>query len=148
MSIFLLLPLFLGMAVVTQGALNRRISAELGLTWTVFLNASLFFLVSLALLLATKYVPQMLPEYLRVDQFSANKLKWWFLIPGFCGFFLVLGVPWSLQINGPSKTFILLIVAQILLSLVLDKFVFEATVSATKLAGAALALAGAILVAL
>ncbi len=148
MNLYLILPLILGMTVVTQGALNRRVSADWGLTWTVFLNASLFFVVSFILLMTTKYLPQILPEYLKVDQFSTEKVRWFYLVPGLCGFFLVLGVPWSLQINGPSKTFILLIVAQIILSLVLDKFVFEATVSFTKLVGAALVMTGALLVAL
>ena len=148
MNMYLILPLFLGLTVVTQGALNRQVSAVWGLTWTVFLNATLFFVVSFALLMTTKFHPQILPEYLKVDQFSPEKFKWYFLIPGLCGFFLVLGVPWSLQINGPSKTFILLIVAQIILSLILDKFLFEATISYLKLMGAALVMAGALLVAL
>jgi uncharacterized membrane protein YdcZ (DUF606 family) len=146
--LFYLLPLFLGLTVVTQGTLNRRVSADWGLASTVFLNATVFFGVSLLLIIAVQVSPKFFPEYLKVQSFDLSKFKSWFLIPGLCGFFLVLGVPWSLQVNGPSKTFILLIVAQIILSLVVEKFFFAGNPSSMKILGALIAAIGAVIVSL
>lgn len=144
--LFYLLPLFLGLTVVTQGTLNRRVSADWGLASTVFLNATVFFVVSLLLIIALQVSPQLFPDYLKIQSFDLAKFKLWFLIPGLCGFFLVLGVPWSLQVNGPSKTFILLIVAQIVLSLIVEKFFFAGNPSVMKIFGAVIAMVGAVIV--
>jgi uncharacterized membrane protein YdcZ (DUF606 family) len=48
---------------------------------------------------------------------------------------------------GPSRTFVLLVGSQILLSVVADQWLFGADPSWTKWLGAGLALAGAVLVA-
>lgn len=147
MSSYLFLPLVLGLSTVTQGILNRGVAESWGLVWAVFLNAAFFLVVSVLLLLASHYTPQYLPEYLRISQFSVDKFKWWFLIPGFCGFCIVICIPWSLQTLGPSKTFVFMIVAQIIFSLLAEKFVFDSNLSVTKVFGAVLAMAGAALVA-
>ncbi len=145
-SLYLFLPLLLGVTVVAQGALNQKVAKVWGLSWAVFLTGILFFIISIGLLLATRFFPQFLPDYLKVDQLAIEKAKWWFAVPGICGFFIVVGVPWSLQTNGASKTFILLIMSQIVTSLVLDKFIFGTSPSNIKIAGAALAMLGAGLV--
>jgi len=146
MNSYLILPFVIGLAGVTQGILNRQVSAEWGLVWAVGLNAVLFLVYSGVLLGLSYYAPQSLPEYLRVSTFSADKFKWWFVVPGFCGFMLVLGIPWSIQMMGPSKTFILFIVAQIVFSLLAEKLFFGSSLSIMKLAGAVLAISGAALV--
>lgn len=146
MNLYLVLPLFLGFSVVTQGILNRKIAAEWGLPSTVLLNAAVFFILSGILFLLTRVFPEYFPDYLRVHQFNLQKTKYWFLFPGMCGFFLVLGVPWALQNIGPSKTFILLIVAQTVLSVMADKWIFHTEVSMMKLVGSIVALMGALIV--
>lgn len=146
MNSFIVLPFIIGLAGVTQGILNRQVSASWGLAWAVALNALLFVVYSAVLLVFSHFAPQVLPEYLRVSTFTIEKFKWWFVLPGLCGFLLVLGIPWSIQMMGPSKTFILFIVAQIVFSLLAEKFFFESEVSPLKIAGALLATAGAVLV--
>lgn len=148
MSIFFLIPLFLGVTVIAQGALNRSISVDWGLVSAVFLNAAVFLAVSFFLLLTNKYLPENLPDYLKLQNFDMSKFKWWFLIPGLCGFFLVLGIPWSMQLNGATKTFVLLIVTQVVLSLLFEKFFMEINVSTMKIVGAFIAMTGAVVVAL
>jgi bacterial/archaeal transporter family-2 protein len=143
---YIILPFLIGLAGVAQGILNRQVSASWGLTWAVVLNAVLFIVYSLVLLGFLQYAPQVLPEYLRVSTFSTEKFKWWFVLPGLCGFLLVLGIPWSIQIMGPSKTFILFIVAQIVFSLLAEKFFFGSDIPVLKIAGALLAMCGAALV--
>lgn len=146
MNGYYFLPAIIGLAGVTQGILNRQVSAQWGLAWAVGLNAVLFLIYSAVLLAAVRFFPEVLPDYLRTSFFSFDKFKWWFVIPGLCGFLLVLGIPWSIQMMGPSKTFILFIVAQIVFSLLAEKFFFDAPVSTLKIAGAVLAMAGAALV--
>ena len=146
MNSYIILPLVIGLAGVTQGILNRQVSASWGLAWAVGLNAVLFIIYSAVLLALLQFAPQVLPEYLRVSAFSAEKFKWWFILPGLCGFLLVLGIPWSIQMMGPSKTFILFIVAQIVFSLLAEKFFFGSEIPFLKIAGALLAMAGAALV--
>lgn len=146
MNFYIILPFLIGLAGVTQGILNRQVSASWGLAWAVGLNAVLFIVYSGILLGILQLAPQFLPEYLRVSSFSFDKFKWWYLLPGLCGFLLVLGIPWSIQSMGPSKTFILFIVAQIVFSLLAEKIFFDSNVSVMKIAGAFLAMAGAALV--
>lgn len=146
MNSYIILPMLIGLAGVAQGILNRQVSASWGLTWAVGLNAVLFIVYSAVLLVVMQFAPQVLPEYLRVSTFSMEKFKWWFVLPGLCGFLLVLGIPWSIQMMGPSKTFILFIVAQIVFSLLAEKFFFDSSVPILKIAGAFLAIAGAALV--
>lgn len=129
-----------------QGVLNRYVSDSWGLVWAVFLNAVFFWVVSAALLTWLYVAPESLPEYLRMNQLSIEKFKWWFLIPSFCGFCIVLCLPWSIQELGPSKTFICMIAAQIVFGLLAEKFIFDAHLSFSKLLGAGLAMAGAALV--
>jgi uncharacterized membrane protein YdcZ (DUF606 family) len=142
----LLLPLFVGLSVVTQGVLNQKANLYWDFATNLFVNALVFLVVSVALLFVAKVYPEWCPDYLKPRAFELDKFKWWFLIPGICGFFIVLGVPWSLETNGPSKTFIVLVVSQIILSLLLEKFVFAAPVSTLKLAGAIVAAVGASIV--
>ena len=148
MNIGFILPVFLGLTVVSQGVLNRRVGAEWGLSSAVLLNAAVFFMLSTALIIAAKYYPEFFPEQFRLQSIDLDKIKPWFLVPGICGFMLVMGVPWSLQMNGPSKTFIFLIVSQVVFSLVFEKLFFSAEVGWMKVLGAILAVAGAGLVAL
>lgn len=146
MSFYILLPLYLGLVGVAQGILNRQVAADWGMSWTVFLNATFFLLVSILLVAGVRYAPEYFPDYLRPQNLSLDKFKWWFLVPGFCGFCLVLGIPWSIQLMGPSKTFIFIIVGQIIVGLLFEKFLFDLPLSFTKLAGAILVVAGATLV--
>jgi len=147
MNAWLFLPTLLAAAFLCQAILNRRISESLGLASAVLINASVFFLAALLLWVGTRLVPELFPDFLKPGdgEFEA-KVAW--IVPGICGFLWVLGAPWALQNLGPSRTFILLIGSQIVLSVLADKWVFDLEPGWTKWLGAALALAGAVLVAL
>lgn len=148
MNLFVLLPAFLGLSVVIQGILNRKIGGAWGLSSAVFLNATIFFMASAGLLLVSKLGSGNLPELFRWQNLDLEKSKWWFLLPGLCGFFLVLGIPWSLEQIGLSKTFIVLIVSQVFFSLLIERFIFQNPVNSLKIIGAFIAIFGAALVVL
>lgn len=148
MSSFLIIPVTLGLTVVVQGVLNRRIGADWGMPAAVLLNALIFFAVSLALYGWAKFSPESTPSLLRLPENHVRSMELWYLIPGLCGFILVLGMPISLHQNGPTKTFILLIASQIIFSLGLEKFITGEFPGILKISGALLAVIGATLVAL
>ncbi len=147
------IPVVLGIAVVLQGILNRKIGGAIGLSSAVFINALVFLALSAGILLASYMKPQLFPDFLRVPETPwKNALEpggaslWLYWIPGFCGFLLVLGVPFAIQSIGPSKTFVVLVSAQIAFSVLLE-LVIQSHWNPWKLLGAALAMAGAYLVA-
>ena len=147
MNAWMLLPPILGAAVLCQAILNRQFGESLGLATAVLINATVFFAASALLWLGTRMMPDIFPDFLKpgTATFDANAAL---IVPGLCGFLLVLGAPWALQKVGPSKTFVLLVGAQIVLSVLADKWIFDLDLAWTKWAGASLVLAGAILVAL
>ena len=130
------------MAVVTQGHLNRHISLNWGLPTAVALNAGVFFVLSVLFYVAARTSPEFFPEFLKVRS-GMRSIPLWYLIPGTCGFILVLGLPWAFNNLGSAKTFILLVAAQILFGLFWDFFISEIPLSKPVFAGAALTLIGA-----
>lgn len=153
-SVFsLAVPVILGLGVVIQGLLNRRIGAAIGLSTAVLINAIVFFVLSAAVIGASYLKPDVFPEMLKPPATSLREASqsgpsyWLYWIPGFFGFLLVLGVPFSIQQMGPSKTFIVLIVAQVVFSLLAEWLFFESNFSNMKLLGAMIAVTGAAIVA-
>lgn len=145
MNAWMLLPPILGAAVVCQAILNWQFSESLGLATAVLINAGVFFAAAAMLWLGTRLMPDLFPDFLKPGPagFEANATL---LVPGLCGFLLVLGAPWSLQKVGPSMTFVLLVGAQIVLGVFADKWIFDLDPAWTKWLGAGLALVGAVLV--
>jgi uncharacterized membrane protein YdcZ (DUF606 family) len=147
------IPIILGLGVVIQGLLNRRIGAAIGLTTAVLINAVVFFALSAIVIAASYLKPDWFPAMLKPPATSFREAAlsgpsyWLYWIPGFFGFLLVLGIPFSIQQMGPSKTFVILIVAQVVFSLLAERLLFDASFSNMKLVGAMLAVAGAAIVA-
>ena len=146
MNAYLLIPLALGATVVTQATLNRQMGSQLGLSTAVAINAAVFLILSLGIYAIAKYTPTIVPEFFQIQKPTEN-FKLSYLIPGTCGFLLVMGLPWSIQTLGPSTSFVLLITAQIILSVILEATTSAAPPSLWKALGALLVLAGATLVA-
>lgn len=144
MNSWILLPIFLGLCVVLQGVLNRDIGETWGLGSAVLLNAFIFFICALIIFIWGKWAPDSLPSYLRYIE--NREIKWWYVLPGICGFFLVLGLPWSMKNIGAPRSFILLITVQIVCSVLVDRFVYQGAFNMLKFAGALLAIAGSVLV--
>ena len=145
MNILMILPILLGTSVVLQGSLNKESANLFGLSSAVFINACVFLLVSVLLLFAASFFPQSLPDFLAPKE-SLRGLKWQHLLPGLFGFFLVLGLPWSLKVNGPAKTFILIVSTQVIISLWLQMSQTGIPLKMTQILGAVFSILGAILI--
>ncbi len=139
------LPAILGVVVVLQAGLNKKISANWGITSAVLLNAIVFFVIAAVFFAVALW---------RGDLFSANMkpsvdlktFSLWYLIPGALGCVLVFGGPMAIMRWGAVHTFILIISAQLLASLIWDWKIEALPVSPMRIAGISLAWIGAVLV--
>ncbi len=145
MSLKLLVPWVIGIVSVLQAALNRRIATSWGLIPAALLNASIFLLLAVVCYLWARtgrgpFADWTLPLSLR-------EMKWFWLLPGFFGLLIVLGLPWSIARVGALTTFIVLVASQMMASAMWDRWVEGLPMSGTRLFGALLAIVGAALVA-
>lgn len=131
------LPAILGVVVVLQAGLNKKISALWGISGAVLLNALVFLIIATV---AYFFVPNM------KGNIELKSFSWWYLVPGTLGCILVFGGPMAIMRWGAVHTFILIISAQLLASLVWDSQVEGLPVSTMRIAGIALAWIGAVLV--
>lgn len=145
MNSYFFLPIALGVSVVAQASLNKQIAVQYGLLSAVLLNAAVLFSLSLLLYVVSKFSPGLFPDFFQ-PKISTDPLNWSYLIPGVCGFLVVLGLPWSLQKLGASNSFLILIAAQIVVSLLLEIYRTQSLPHGLKLAGALLIIAGGALV--
>lgn len=126
---------------VLQAAFNRRIAATWGLAPTVALNAVVVLLFCIAFyFLARRGVVDGVIEGAR---FSDFKVLW--LLPGLFGFLLITGLPWAISHVGATRVFVAVVSAQMLTSLLWDRFVEGIDLSWTRVLGAVLCVAGVVL---
>lgn len=140
-SLVLLIPFILGGLTVVQSVLNRSVGLKYGWSVAGVMNNAIGILLALV-------VTGVIFAFFsgrgvnRIDEWH-----WWYLIPGCIGMLFVMGVPFSIQQIGASKTFVLLVASQILFGLLWD-WMSDVTVNGLRLAGVILALAGAVMVSL
>ncbi len=139
------LPVFLGIAAVIQGGLNRQIADQWGLASAALFN-TLVMLVFTALLLAiAKWRPELLPEFFRMKG-GLTAFRWWYLIPGLCGLALVVGIPFVIQRVGAFPVFLGILGGQMIMGLAWDALVEHRPLTSLRLAGAGMAILSAWLV--
>lgn len=132
-----LIPLILGCCTVMQAGLNRKISQVWNLPAAVFFNACVFFALAAGLL------------FVFVSRSSGALGEWrafslWYVLPGAFGFALVLGGPWAVARLGAAQTFVLIVSAQLLASLLWDWRVEAIAPTARRLGGIGLAILGTV----
>ncbi|MFY9343477.1 MAG: DMT family transporter [Planctomycetota bacterium] len=143
MAIELVVPFVLGVAAVLQVTLNKAIAAHTGFGAAVALNSLVAAVCAAGFALACALRAQ--PDgLLRWNPDLAAFRPWW-IVPGIVGFLLVLGLPWAVQRVGALSTFVALVTAQMLASAAWDWLVGGIPLSASRVAGACCAVAGALL---
>jgi transporter family-2 protein len=138
MNFSLVIPFLLGAIGITQGMINRQMSANIGLTQTVFIGNIVTILVCVVLVMLVKFFPQAFPE---IFQFRSGptSFKWWYIIPGIFGFIIVAGLPYAIYKLGAVKVTVGLIVAQMVVSVLWDIFVEKIPLNLAKSLGLLLA---------
>ncbi len=101
----------------------------------VFACGALFF--AGLRLFPTDSLPNMYRPVVGARAFAAYDV-----LPGLFGFFIIAAMPWAIERVGATRVFIGIIAAQLVVSLLWDFYVEGIRVSAWRIAGGALALAG------
>lgn len=73
-------------------------------------------------------------------------IKWWYILPGIFGFFIVTLIPITIAEIGSFKVFLITICSQLTLSLILDIFIENIPLTPNRIIGALLALASIIMI--
>ena len=142
MNLALAVPFVLGCLAVLQVALNKRIAGTMGLTQAVMLNAGVLLGVAVVFWLYARGSREDFGEWMSGSGGPADFRLWW-LVPGLCGLALVAGLPWAVERVGALQAFVALVAAQMLFSIAWDYFAGGVAISAARVVGAGLAVAGA-----
>ena len=138
------LPIAIGFAAVVQGGLNQDIMKRWGIAGAVLLSNLQVLIWSLGLWLIARYATTLLSNAWRPTQESLD-FYWWYLIPGLCGIFIVAGIPIAIDKLGAGKTFMAILLAQIIGGVIWDYFAAGKGISARQVAGIFVAAGGAYL---
>lgn len=143
MQLAMLLPLALGAIGILQGALNRIMSNNIGMSWMLIIGNIITLLVCLAFFLIVKTQPQLFPDFVKVKELS---FKWWYLIPGIFGFLFVAGLPLAIYKLGAVKVTVGMIAAQMMTSVFWDIYVEGIPFSVNKGVGIIFAIMSVVMI--
>jgi uncharacterized membrane protein YdcZ (DUF606 family) len=134
-------PLVVGALAVAQAGLNRQVAARHGLVVATCLNAAVFVACGAVLLGVARWRPAWLPRGFGLQAATAPPALW-YVVPGLCGFALVMTMPWAVGKLGAQRAFITLVVGQVVASIAWDLAVEGLAPRPLRLVGVAIALAG------
>lgn len=134
----LLLSFFVGAATVLQGGMNRQIAVSWGVPGAVLLNTVLYAILSLAIFWAARKFPSLLPAVLW-DRESFTNFSWWYLLPGLCGFLIVVGAPIVIARIGAFQFILGVVAVQLAGGILWDVMVERIPATSVRIAGAVLA---------
>lgn len=140
-----LLPGLLGLAAVLQAGLNRQVMDAWGLAHAALLNTLVLLAAVGALLLVAKLRPGALPDLFQVRGGWAE-VRWWWLLPGLCGFALVTCIPFAIPKLGAFPVFLGILAGQLVASLAWDALMEGRPLTLPRIFGALLAVAAVALV--
>ncbi len=144
MELAVFLSILAGFFGVFQAGLNTVVADSLGYTTALVFNAFFFLFFNLLFFVFVFLKPKILPHEFTI-QWAFHDFHWWWILPGFMGFALVMGLALAVGRIGATQTFIITIAAQIFASILWDFFHGDHEVNGLRLAGAAITLVGAIL---
>lgn len=145
MNLYLLIPLFVGCIIVLQGTLNRMMGEQMGLAGAVFLNSVIVCAMGALLYAVARWRESWLPELFH-GAFAPRELALWMIFPGIFGFCIIAGVPWAISKLGAARVFVAIVVAQVVMSMIWDILFEGKPLTLLRVGGAALAIAGVVLV--
>lgn len=135
------LPLLLGSILVIQTGLNEQMQQHISFAHTLLINNLVFISLTCILLFIQYNYQELLPT-----QFNPGKpliIKWWFIIPGIFGALYVAGNILSFGTVGAAHTTILVVIAQLIISILWDYFMKNQSLEWKQVFGAVLTMIGA-----
>ncbi len=144
MLLAVLLSIMAGAFGVWQAGLNKVIADSLGFTASLLFNGIFFLVFNLIFFVFVYAKPKSVPSEFTIN-WSFEAFKWWWLLPGFMGFALVMGLAVSVGRIGAVQTIVFSIAAQVFASIAWDAYVSDAKLTKLRLLGAIVTLIGAVL---
>ena len=127
-------PLLIGILGILQGALLKNVALEIGVAHAILIALSIYFFLGIVLFILVSNNPQILPDFYAV-KYPLTYYKWWYLVPGLLGFFIVLFFPQAMNQLGAVKVTILIIAGQIITSTLWDFFIEHLSFTPFKFLG-------------
>lgn len=131
-----------GVFAVIQSGLNKMISDDWGFSSALLLNGTVFLIFNLLLFSAVYFQPGLFPTEFRI-QGSVSNFKIWWILPGVCGFMLVMGLAVAFSQVGAVQAIVICIAAQIICSMLWDMFVGGQQVGTIRIVGTVVTFIGA-----
>jgi len=129
-----IIPLLIGILGILQGALIKNVSLEIGAAHAILITMAIYFFLGIVFFIVISNNPQILPSFYAV-KFPLTYFKWWHLLPGVLGFFIVLFFPQAMHQLGAVKVTILIIAGQIITSTLWDFFIENISLTPFKFLG-------------
>jgi len=121
---------------------------SLDLNTAIFINSLVVLVISGSFYLFAKFFPQTVGAFFRPQELDLQKISdlgWKVILPGICGFTIVMGIPWAMSKVGALQVFLSMIFAQILFSSIWDLSVEGVPLSAKRIIGGVITLIGAVI---
>ena len=144
MALAIFLSILAGSFGVFQAGLNKVVAESLGYTTALVFNGFFFLFFNLLFFLFVFFKPGIFPHEFKIP-WAFENFRWWWVLPGFMGFTLVMGFALAVDRIGATRTFIISIAAQVFVSILWDFFHEGHGISGFRLAGAVITLVGAFL---
>ena len=144
MNWMLTIPVIVGAMTVLQGGLNKQLGGSMGLAAAVLLTCAVTTVIGAALYGWVRIAPDSAPAFFRGD-FSLSAMRWWMLVPGLCGFAVVIGIPWAIPQLGAAKVFVGMVAAQLVGSVLWDALIESQAPTKMKLIGVVTTLIGVVI---
>ena len=139
MSLVWFIPLTLGAVGVIQAALNKEMSAKLGVASMTLLGSFVTLIFAAILYGLVKMSPNHFPDFFRIGA-PLTQVKWWYIIPGLFGMMFVAGLPFGFYKMGAANFITGLIASQMVAGVLWDLNVDNIPLTKMKILGMALAL--------
>jgi transporter family-2 protein len=144
MLLFSLIPVIVGISMVLQNAMNNQISKTADLSSVLIFNCIVSLLASVAVFYLALLRPSWLPEIFHPKS-NVPTSSWWIIIPGMCGFMIILGMPIALDKLGALKVLCVVIATQLVTALMWDTWIAKMAVTPQRILGALVTLMGAVI---
>ena len=129
---------------VWQAGMNKVIADSLGFTFSLFFNGCFFLLFNMIFFAYVWAKPKALPSEFTI-QWALTDFRWWWVVPGFMGFTLVMCLAVAVGRIGAVQTIVISIAAQVFASVAWDVFSGDHQINKIRLVGAGITLLGAVL---
>jgi bacterial/archaeal transporter family-2 protein len=138
----ILFSVMAGVFAVIQSGLNKMISDSWGFSSALLLNGLVFLVFNFLLFALVYFQPHIFPAGFQI-QGQVSAFKVWWILPGICGFMLVMGLAVAFSQVGAVQAIVICIAAQIIASMLWDLFVDGKEIGMARLVGTVVTFIGA-----